>query len=225
LRGLTVEEATLQLTSRYSEQVPRSRVEVLVLHSRGRTDDFFETLLSGPGGATREVVVTEEGTVELPLIAPISVLGRSPGEVRDRVRAAYTEVLSGVDVTTAVTARGRRKVAVLGAVNRAGVFDAPYPMSPLEAISLAGGLTGRAQRSQILVVHPEADGSVVARAVNLDDVLDGDDLSGLDATIYPHDLVFVPTSRIANVDAFVEQYIRGLMPIEVGAGVGWNVAN
>jgi polysaccharide export outer membrane protein len=112
----------------------------------------------------------------------------------------------------------------MGAVNRAGVFDAPYPMSPLAAISLAGGFTGKARRSQILIIHPEPDGSVLTRDINLDDVLDAENLSGLGVTVYPHDLVFVPTSRIANVNAFVEQYIRGMMPIDVGAGFGWNLA-
>jgi protein involved in polysaccharide export with SLBB domain len=144
--------------------------------------------------------------------------------VRLDIEAAYREKLPDLGVTTTLASRERRTIAVMGEVVHGGVFPAPYPMSPLEAISLAGGLTDRARRSQVLLIRPESDGSVSVREINLDEALDMDDYSSLENVIRSRDLLFVPKSRIANVNMFVLQYVRGLLPVQISAGIGWDLS-
>jgi hypothetical protein len=50
---------------------------------------------------------------------------------------------------------------------------------------------------------------VEARKLNLADVIAG---RAADELLQPHDVVFVPRSRIAQVGLFVEQYINSLVP-------------
>ena len=39
--------------------------------------------------------------------------------------------------------------------------------------------------------------------------------------LQPHDVIFVPMSKIAKADKFVDQYIRQLVPITLTAGFSY----
>jgi protein involved in polysaccharide export with SLBB domain len=223
LRGLTVSEAADLLTREYGRRLEAPRVDILVTKSRERVSDFFELMSSGRSGAIREAAITEDGVLELPLIEPIRPLGRSLQEVRQEIAQAYATALPEVQVTTVLTRRGQRQISVLGEVRRAGVFEAPYRMSAMQAIALAGGLTDRANRSQVIHVHPESDGRLSVRVIDLEKALDMEDPAAWAATVEPYDIVYIPKSAITNVDIFVDQYIRQLIPIGVGAAVGYDV--
>lgn len=222
LRGLTVEEATALLTRLYGARQAHVQAEVLVTQSRERTRSFIDAM-RGSLGSARRCEVTREGEVLLPLLDPIPALGRSLGEVRRDIAAAYGEKLPDLALNTTLASTERRTIAVLGEVVRSGVYPAPYPMSPLEALSLAGGLTDRAMRSQVILVRPETDGSVSVLALDLDAALDRDDYSSLATAVRSRDLLYVPKSEIANVNMFVQQYLRNMMPVPISFGVGWDL--
>jgi polysaccharide export outer membrane protein len=222
LQGLTVEEATSLLTRLYGARQAHVHAQLLVTQSQGRTRSFLDAM-QGSQGKTRRCEVTQEGDVLLPLLEPIPAMGRSLDEVRRSIAAAYREQLPDLAVNTTLASRDRRTIAVLGEVARSGVYPAPYPMSPLEALSLAGGLTDRALRSQVILVRPEPDGSVSIHELDLDAALDRDDYSSLATAIRSRDLLYVPKSEIANINMFVQQYLRNMMPVPITVGVGWDL--
>jgi polysaccharide export outer membrane protein len=223
LKGMTIAEATSRLNAMYSPVSPHAHAEIIVVEARGRTRDFFETLRSTPSGADRKFELTEEGSLQLPLIPPVQALGRTLEDVRAEIRTAYHSALPDVSVTTTLSSRERRTFAIWGEVNHGGVFPVSYPMSIMEAVSLAGGLTDRARRSQIILIRPEPDGTVSIQSINLGNTLDLNGYAALKVAVQPHDLLFVPKSRIANLNLFVLQYIRGLLPLQVNAGLGWDL--
>jgi hypothetical protein len=53
--------------------------------------------------------------------------------------------------------------------------------------------------------------------LNLEDAIDNSDMSQ-DITLKPNDIVFVPKTTIANVNVWVDQYIRKNLPITPGVG-------
>ena len=53
--------------------------------------------------------------------------------------------------------------------------------------------------------------------VNLDKAIDGTDMSQ-DIALRPFDIVYVPKSAIANVNVWVDQYIRKNLPIYLSFG-------
>ncbi|MBZ0267691.1 polysaccharide biosynthesis/export family protein [bacterium] len=223
LRGLTVKAVTDTLTARYSEHFSQPRVDVVITRSRERVTDFFSVLFQRPGGAVREVTINEEGTLDLPLIQPIDVLGRPLREVRNEIAAAYKDVLPELSVTTSLLSRGQRTVTVLGEVKQAGVFETAYRISALQAIAYAGGFTDRARRSQVILVRPGPTGRLTVRSLNLDSALDFDDPQLLSVAVQPYDIVYVPRTPIGNVNAFVDQYLRRMIPLDLGFGVGYTV--
>ena len=59
-----------------------------------------------------------------------------------------------------VTLRNMRflNVAVLGEVERSGIYDLVKPVTPLQALAMGGGATDRAWLSQVLLIRPESGG-------------------------------------------------------------------
>jgi polysaccharide biosynthesis/export protein len=51
--------------------------------------------------------------------------------------------------------------------------------------------------------------------VNLKDILKRNP-NGEDVALHPYDIVYVPTSRIGNVNKFVDEYVRKNLPMYIG---------
>lgn len=220
LAGQSIPEAIATLSEKYREYFRDPKVEMIVMTSGERATDFLATLGRALGGSVREFVVQADGVLELPLIRPVHPIGRTLIDVREEIRLEYAAVFPGIEVTTNLSALQSRTVAVLGEVERGGLLELPSPLSPPAAIALAGGFRNTAHRAQVLLVHPEPDGSLTVRVVNLADALDMKDPSIWALSVTAGDVVFVPKSAIANADQFVDQFIRQLIPIDVGVGIG-----
>lgn len=97
------------------------------------------------GGMSRRFyrVVDREGRVSLPEVGPISVAGKSLGDVQEAVqktlRTQYRDVSADVSLSKLRTIR----VYVVGDVVRPGAYDVGSLSTPLNALFSAGGPTGR----------------------------------------------------------------------------------
>jgi protein involved in polysaccharide export with SLBB domain len=90
-------------------------------------------------------------------------------------------------------------------------------MTIMQAVASAGGLRNTAQGDDILVIRRNYLNKPFVIAVDLDSVREGADV-GQDIALKPYDIVFVPKSAIANVNTWIDMYIRKNIPINVGVG-------
>jgi polysaccharide export outer membrane protein len=215
--GMTVEEASAALTKLYRPVLDDTVVDVLVIEPGARIDDFFDVLIQSPLGAVREATITDDGLLRLPLIAPIKALDRPFAEVSEQIDRAYAEVLPELEVTPVFALRlSQRRVSVLGEVIRAGVFDILQPISVLEALAMAGGFTDRAWRGQVLLLHPDyREKTMTVRVLNMSKGLRMIEPLQLATVVRPHDIIYVPRTRIGDINVFVQQYISGLIPFNL----------
>jgi hypothetical protein len=70
-------------------------------------------------------------------------------------------------------------------------------------------------------VKAQPDGHYTWQVVNLD--IDSGAPLGPDVPLSPKDMLLVPKSGVASLDLFVEQYIRRLTPVPVGASMNYNL--
>ena len=95
-----------------------------------------------------EFTVDEVGSVTLPKIGVMQVVGESPASLKARVIAAYQPFLthSAIEVTVL------RRVQVTGAVRTPGVYRVDPTMTLGDALALAGGATtdGNPDRIELL---------------------------------------------------------------------------
>jgi protein involved in polysaccharide export with SLBB domain len=107
---------------------------------------------------------------------------------------------------------GGQRIYVDGEVNRPALVPFTAAMTVLQSIAVAGGLKDTARTSAIVVIRRRPEGTPTVFTVDLSRVLDGTD-TGQDAALMPFDVVYVPKSAIANVNVWVDQYLRKNVPV------------
>jgi len=154
-----------------------------------------------------------DGRVNLPLAGAVMVTGLTAPQAARAMAERYAGVLRDPIVEVRPQAFGAQRVLVGGEVGDPGLYEMPSArIGVLEAVMLAGGPTPRARRRRVAVLRRAENGGVMLREVDLSAVLGG---GGADSTpLVRHDIVFVPRSGIAEVNDFVEQYVRNILPID-----------
>ena len=158
------------------------------------------------------VSVQPDGRIVLRLVGPLQAAGLSSGQLSAEINQAYSKELKNPSATVHVQNMPSRQVFVEGQVNHPGAFALQPGMTAAQAIADAGGQTDEAELSNVVLIRRDAcgrpDGSRIdfASATNTPD-------KGEDVMLMPHDTIVVPRSRIANVDLWVKQYIRDLLPV------------
>ena len=106
--------------------------------------------------STRTVRVSGDGTIELPFIGVVQAVGFTEQELREAVRNRLKTYMHHPRVTVFTREYRSRQVAVLGAVEKPGLYMlASGNDTVLDMISLAGGLKeGAAPRLYLLPAEP-----------------------------------------------------------------------
>ena len=200
------EEATFtpQQFQDWSEAAPDYRVY---------PGDVVEVTVHTAPELSGRTTVAPDGRAILPLAGSVMISDTTAREAAGRVADAYAQVLRDPIVEVRPVEFASQRVLVGGEVGEPGVYDLPGArIGALEAVMLAGGFETTARRSEVVVLRRSADGGVMARTVDLRAALSG---RGGDAVpLRRHDIVFVPRSGIAEVNLFVEQYVRNILPID-----------
>jgi polysaccharide export outer membrane protein len=102
--------------------------------------------------------VTDNGTIDLPMVGEVQVGGMTAAEVRARLEALLTaRYVNRASVMVNVKEFNNKPVSVLGAVLRPGSLSISGRWTLIKAITAAGGLTERAGK-KILVLRRADNG-------------------------------------------------------------------
>jgi polysaccharide export outer membrane protein len=139
-------------------------------------------------------------------------MGKTLSELSREIEARYDDLFrGGISVAFNLNSSADGNIAVLGEVRNPGRYTIGNPISPFFALAMAGGALDTAKKSQVVVVKRQPAGRVAWYAVNLD--LDSGRPLGPEIALAPQDMLLVPRTGIANLNVFVDQYIRRLMPM------------
>lgn len=221
--GRSATQVQAALLEIYSKQLKSPKVSVLVLQARSRLTDFFQQLQFSGAGSVREIRINE-GVIDLLLIGPVQVSGKTMAEARAMVQARYAQRMPGLHATLSLRSRRDATYAVLGEVLRGGLYPRTGPLTLVQAIAQAGGLSDRAWTEQVLIVRRQKDERIWVRVVNLGKSFETATTRGWGIELAANDVVYVPRSPISDVNLFVEQYLRGVMPVQVGAAATYPIA-
>ena len=138
---------------------------------------------------SRTVPVRPDGNVSLPLVNDIHAAGLTPSELRDQITTRLAEYIPAPEVSVMVREVHSRKVAVVGAVKMPGRYDIKSPMTVLEAIALAQGLTDFASRDRIVILR-QVNGKATRIPFNYRKIADGSEQENF--FVRAGDIVVVP---------------------------------
>jgi len=168
------------------------------------------------------VIVRPDGRISLQLASEIPAAGLTPAQLTKALEKNYEKELANPGITVIVRSFSSQRVYIDGEVNKPGMVTLLGPLTVLQSIAEAGGLKDTAKTDKILIIRKSKDNKPQAIEVNLDEIRNAADGSE-NILLAPYDVVFVPKSTIANVNQFIDQYIRRNIPIPFGVtyGIGY----
>ena len=171
----------------------------------------------------RTVVVQQDGRITLPLIAPVMAADRSVPELEHALSQAYAVQLLRPQIDVSVKSSTPLKVFVGGEVKNPGVYDMPGDINALQGVIMAGGFLPTSRPQQVVIIRRGPDGRPMKRVVNLQAAIHHP--GAADAVpLRRFDVVYVPKSTVAEIDTFVDQYIRQTLPIQFSYLIGGQYA-
>lgn len=222
--GKTLEDLRLELDSLYSPYFrtpPRINVSGISTDTARR--DFLDSVdaRAGVGGQARFARVTADGTIRLPLIGAIGVVGLTLDELEREVNARFLGRVQGVRVSVVLEEQAPRFLYVVGEVEQPGRVQLVGPTTALQAIALAGGEINGGNLRQIVIFRRDHNWKLMALKINLAGALNGKrPVPSDEIWLRDSDIVLVPRRPIARLADAVELYfsrtIYGIFPSELG---------
>ena len=166
-----------------------------------------------------QLTVRPDGRITLQLVNDVVAAGLTPAQLTAALTKAYSGELRNPKVAVILRTSVADRVYVDGEVNRAGLIPLIGPTTILQSISQAGGMKETAKTGEVILLRKTEDNKVTPFRIMLDDAYNGT-AEGNDIYLRPNDIVFVPKSTIADVNTWVDQYIRRNIPIPLGLSVG-----
>jgi len=167
--------------------------------------DKISILVRGEKELTMTVVLNSTGIFSYPYLGKINVLGKTVMQVEDIIRNG----LSGdylLDPYVEVSIAEHRPFFINGEVNKPGEIPYQPGLTLRRAITLASGLSERADTDKIFVIR-QSDSSRTARKIQMDD------------PVYPGDSITVETSYF-----FVTGEVRSRGKYPYHAGLTFRMA-
>jgi polysaccharide export outer membrane protein len=142
--------------------------------------------------------VAENGTINLPLLGDVPVVGKTTGEVMLMVKKLLEDrYMQRASVDVQVTEFRSRPISVIGAVKQPGNLGFSGHWTVLEAITAAGGLAEN--HGNVAYILRRADNGLSDQVtIDLDDLMVRGD-QRLNIPIFANDLINVPVTIDVNV--------------------------
>jgi protein involved in polysaccharide export with SLBB domain len=158
------------------------------------------------------MLVSPDGSIELPLVGKVVAAGFTVEEARRNLVERYRGKLREPDIAINVTDYAGQRVFIGGEILNPGAMELDGRMTVLSSINEAGGFSDRARMNEVVLIRRRQEGGQpVIVMLNMMAALEGTDL-GQDLHLLPYDIVWVPVSPVGNVNIWVDQYIRRNIP-------------
>ncbi len=116
-------------------------------------DDKLAVLFWRDESMTADVTVRPDGKISLPLLNDVHVVGLTPEQLRTFLMGAAKKFVADPTVSVVVREINSRKVFITGFVSHPGAYSLTTPITVLQLIAIAGGLTDFADTKKITIIR------------------------------------------------------------------------
>jgi polysaccharide export outer membrane protein len=179
----------------------------LEMEYRLQPNDEVRIVVVGSEQFSATVPVRPDGRITAPGAGEIQAGGRTIPEVTEELRSALRRLLRYPEVSVMLASHAEEVVYVLGEVELPGTRPYLHDMTTLHALGSAGGPRKTAKMSSVLVLRRTGPNAMDVYQVDLEAALDGKP-TARDLSLRPYDLVYVPRTLIADINIFMDQFVR-----------------
>lgn len=224
-KGRTVGDIQKELQKRIAEELPAAQVTLILENGHVLAEKFIERTSRRDTGPYTVVTVRPDGIINLPLVGEMLVTGMTIPDITRAVSKRYDNVLNGGIAVSLNLVTTRENTAILGEVKKPGMYPLYEPRHPLYAIAMAGGELETANLSKIILLKRTPDRGLRQYKLDLKAKHVARARGASPALLEPEDILLVPKTGIANVNKWVQQYIRKLLPVSTSASATYNINN
>jgi polysaccharide biosynthesis/export protein len=167
------------------------------------------------GDLDETVRIRPDGKISVQLASDVPAAGMTPSELSQTLSDVYAKFVKEPRISIIVRNFAAQRIYVGGEVLQPGVLPMSGEITVLGAIMQAGGFRPTARKDNILLLRDNGAGGKNVQFLNVKKLLS---TGGSDIKLQAFDVVYVPQSKIAKVDQFVDQYIRQVIPGNLNAG-------
>ena len=175
-------------------------VEPFNLLKSTQASSTMNSTSTNQGATVYDYLVDNEGNVDMPIIGTVHLGGLTKNEAEQLIKSKIVPYLSETEKPIVHVRIANYKYAVLGGVNKPGVFTTQNEkVSILEAIAQAGDLTTFARRDHIFLVRENAEGQKDYHQL---DINDANIISSPYYYLQQNDVIYVEQQKIATRNSY-----------------------
>ena len=123
-----------------------------------RPGDRVRVVIQGEADCTTETVLTSDGTIGMPYIGDLRLVGKNKKEAESVIQREYVKklIFARPKALLSITSYSERVVFLTGSVNRKGPYVFPpevEAMNIVEVIARAGGFNDIAKKNKVFVTR------------------------------------------------------------------------
>ena len=160
--------------------------------------DQIEIIVFGEPDLTRTVTIKPDGVVALPLVNQVTATGRTAAQLETELTRLYSKYLKMPSISVLVRQFRMNPIYVMGEVSKPGRYDLTYEMTFLDALTLAGGGTDKANLDGAQLVRAE-NGKSKAIPIQANQMIQGKAATP-NLKLQPGDLIYVPRRGLGIMD-------------------------
>jgi polysaccharide export outer membrane protein len=169
-----------------------------------------------------DVTIGPDGRISVLMLGDTKAAGLTVEELRKQLFDRYALEYKRPEVALTVKSYASLRVYIGGEVEHPGLVPLNGEVSALSAILQSGGFKNTAKTDTVVLIRNDGQDHPVAMKLNLRKTLrDGSS----DIALQPFDVVYVPMSKIARVDQFVDLYVRKSLPMTLNGGFTYLFGN
>ena len=218
VKGMTLPELSQALVDAYKPLIGTVTINVGMNRFNSRVTAFITAISQyNSQGSVYETTIEADGTAIFPQIGFMKLSGMTLKEASETIAAMYKKILPNIDTTARLLNQRGNVITILGEVRRPGSFEVSGSISLVAALGLAEGWIASA-KTESLIILQQRKGELYLNKFDLEKNLIG----ATQIQLAAGDVVFVPRTAIADVNIFVDQFLRRNIPINIGVGIPIN---
>lgn len=156
--------------------------------------------------------VRPDGHATFVSVGDIQIEGLTVAEADKKLKDAYAIVFPKLELSLSVATLAARYVFVMGEVHEPGEVPIEGRLSFIEALARAGGTLKETALLESTLLVRWLPREKRQRAWKIDAAAE-QWKSGESMLLQPYDVIYVPNTPIDNVNVWIDQYIRKLIPL------------